>query len=139
MKKILLVTLTLLLIVSPLAAQRKRARGVGVVEVPPPVQIFRYVNQMPDFNGDAAVWIHTHTRYPDDAREYGYEGRVVVLFEISAEGKAHFLAFKRSSGIPALDEEVRRLVNNMPTWKPAKYNGRAINYRMILPVDFILR
>ncbi len=51
--------------------------GTGQVEAPAPPQIFKFVEQMPAFEGDLNSYLSSHLRYPDDARESGVEGRSV--------------------------------------------------------------
>jgi protein TonB len=39
-------------------------------------------------------------------------------------------------GYPFSDEEAKRLVSNMPRWKPGKNSGHAVNVRFTLPIRF---
>jgi protein TonB len=36
------------------------------------------------------------------------------------------------------NEEAIRLVEKMPKWKPARYNGKPVRNSMIIPIRFML-
>ena len=113
--------------------------GNGVVDQPaaPPAPV-RFVEQMPEFNGDLQGWLNSHLRYPDDARESGLEGRVGVEFVVSADGSISDVKVVRSSGTSSLDAEAVRAVKSMPHWKPGKQQGHAVPVFFTLPVTFKL-
>lgn len=119
-------------------AQHRHKRSQAVVEPPPPPKIFVYVTQLPKFYNapDVNSWLQSHIYYPEQARNNGDEGNVDVLFEIDKEGIVHTLSVKHSSGSKELDNEALRVINAMPRWNPAKYNGNPIPYVMMLPVHF---
>ena len=140
-KAAILSFLLLMLMHSSLLAQKKRnAYGQGVVEMAsePPV-IMHTVIQYPEFPGDVRQWIMKHLNYPANARDNGWEGRVQVMFEILPDGTVNFLSIRKSSGVPPLDTETRRLIDSMPRWKPARSNGRNIPFVMVLPIVFRLK
>jgi protein TonB len=113
--------------------------GTGVVEQPaaPPAPV-RFVEQMPEFSGDLASWLHDHLRYPDEARESGVEGRVGIEFIVSEDGSISNVKVVRSAGSSALDAEAVRVVKAMPHWKPGKQQGRAVPVIFTLPITFKL-
>ena len=39
---------------------------------------------------------------------------------------------------PLLDNEVLRVINTSPVWKPGKQNGKAVKVSMVMPVDFVV-
>lgn len=112
--------------------------GTGVVEAaPPPPQIFTYVEQMPEFNGNVQEYLGNKLRYPDQAREAGIEGRVIVQFVVNEDGDISDAVVKRGIG-GGCDEEALRVVKSMPKWKPGKQNGRPVKVYFTLPISFKL-
>lgn len=112
--------------------------AAGPVETPAPPQIFKYVEQMPEFPGNREDYLSRNLRYPDAARENGDEGRSVIQFVVNEEGDISDVTVARSSGHPSLDAEARRVVAGMPRWKPGKQNGKAVKVQYTLPVTFKL-
>lgn len=112
--------------------------GKGPVEAPAPPQIFKYVEQMPEFPGDVNNYLGSNLRYPDVARENGEEGRSVIQFVVSENGEISDVTVVKSSGHSALDAEAKRVVSKMPKWRPGKQNGKAVKVYFTLPVTFRL-
>jgi len=86
--------------------------AAGPVETPAPPQIFKYVEQMPEFPGDREAYLNRNLRYPDAARENGDEGRAVIQFVVNEEGDISDVTVARSSGHPTLDAEAKRVVSH---------------------------
>lgn len=115
-----------------------RRYGTGVVSAPPPPQIVTHVEQMAEFPGGQTrmlEYINTHLRYPDQAREAGIEGKVLVMFIIDQNGKVSDATVQRGIG-GGCDQEALRVVRSMPQWKPAKKDGRAVKSVFVQPVMF---
>jgi TonB family protein len=53
-------------------------------------------------------------RYPDDALESRTEGRVITRFMVDETGAISRIEIVRSSGVPSLDAEARRIIAAMP-------------------------
>jgi TonB family protein len=75
--------------------------------------------------------------YPHDAIKDSVEGVMNVVFSIDAHGKAGNIAIENSLG-PLFDQEAIRLLNNMPLWRPASYNGKVVPSKISLPITFDL-
>ncbi len=73
--------------------------------------------------------------YPNDAKDKRIEGRVVVSFEVCADGKLCHYEVKRSLS-PSLDSEAVRVIRNMKKWAPAKIKGKAVSSYYTLPILF---
>jgi protein TonB len=120
----------------------------NAVELPPetPVgddegKIFTIVEEMPSFPGGEEKmmeYIAKNIKYPPVARENGITGRVYVNFYIDKDGKVQNVKIVRPIG-GGCDEEALRVVKSMPTWKPGKQNGRAVNVNYNLPINFTLK
>jgi len=74
-------------------------------------------------------------RYPAEALEDSIQGIVSVSFLIDQEGKPIQIKIVNSLG-PAFDKEAQRLIENMPAWKPATLNGKAVAAKISLPFTF---
>ncbi|MCC6727195.1 MAG: M56 family metallopeptidase [Saprospiraceae bacterium] len=81
--------------------------------------------------------IFTNVKYPKEAREKGIEGTVFVKFVIQKDGSVANIETVKSVGF-GCDEEVVRVVANMPKWVPAKKNGQPVTSSFTLPVKFKL-
>ena len=127
--------------------ERERMDKVKLVYGPPPSPyrnatpdpdgIYDIVEDMPSFDGDIAQWLAEHLRYPAQARRQQVEGRVIVSFIVRDDGTIDGVTVVRSVN-RLLDAEAVRLVKSMPQWRPGGHNGRPVNVRYVLPVDFRL-
>lgn len=75
---------------------------------------------------------------PPQVRELGIEGVSVIRFTVNTDGSQSDFEILRSLG-PTFDEEVLRLVNKIPVWKPAKNRGYPVACKMMLPFRFRLQ
>jgi protein TonB len=112
--------------------------GTQIVEAaPPPPEIYTVVDQQPVFPGDVRAYLADKLNYPDQAREAGIEGRVVVRFVVDEEGRISQASVQRGIG-GGCDEEALRVVRGMPKWTPAKVNGKPVKSYFSLPIKFTL-
>jgi len=96
--------------------------------------------QMPSFPGGheaLAEYFTTHIQYPAEAKENNIEGKVVVAFTVTKEGKITDAHVKQGPGF-GCDEEALRVVESMPDWNPGTADGKAGDISMELPVNFRL-
>ncbi len=121
--------------------------GLGEIEVPKqeedePMDGFA-VHKMPSFpGGDAEMfkWIYKHIQYPDQAREAGISGPVVLQFVIGKDGSiGDIIVVKTPAGGAILGKEAIRVIQSMPKWSPGEANGRAVKVRFTLPLRFELK
>ncbi|MGH7927360.1 MAG: energy transducer TonB, partial [Candidatus Binatia bacterium] len=76
-------------------------------------------------------WIEARWEYPDLAKHYGLQGRVVVEFTILQDGHIELLALVRSSGSKLLDEEAVRAIKAAVPFKPFPRSIRESSLRII--------
>lgn len=105
------------------------------LDKPKPV---RFVEQMPSYPGDLGKWLSSTLRYPDSARAHNAEGKCLVQFIVTGEGKITNAFVATSSGNAYLDEEAMRVVKLMPPWKPGRHMGKPVDVFFTLPVTFKL-
>lgn len=73
--------------------------------------------------------------YPPDAVKDSVQGVQTVSFVINAEGKPRKIAVRQSLGL-SFEKEAIRLIENMPSWKPATLNGKPVSSQVSLPLTF---
>lgn len=82
-------------------------------------------------------YIFAKIKYPAKARENGIQGQVIVRFVVTREGVIENPVIVRRVG-GGCDEEVLRMVNEMPNWIPAMQDGINVAAKFTMPVKFIL-
>lgn len=94
--------------------------------------------QMPEFPGglnNLMKFIQNNLEYPSSASREGIQGKVYVRFIVDKIGRVKAPIILKSVH-PLLDEEAKRVVNLMPSWKPGRKNGRVVNVFYTLPIQF---
>jgi len=76
--------------------------------------------------------------YPPSAIQDSVQGVSTVTFTINKEGMPEDIMITQSLG-QAFDVEAIRLIQQMPAWKPATYNGKPVKSKITLPVTFQLK
>lgn len=101
-------------------------------------KVFDVVEQMPSFPGGWGAmmsWLSQNLKYPDEAKENGAQGRVIVQFVVEKDGSITDVKVVKPVD-PLLDKESIRLVSNMPKWEPGRHGGQAVNVKYTVPVTF---
>ena len=66
-------------------------------------------------------------KYPKEAEKDKAQGTVMVHFVVEADGSISDAHVPDSQKVhPALDAAAVKFVKNMPKWKPARLNGKAV-------------
>jgi len=119
--------------------------GVVVEQQPPveekPVEIFKSVEQMPQFpGGDEALikFLSSHINYPPMAAENNIQGRVIVQFVVDKTGKVGEVKVVRLVD-KDLDREAVRVCKLLPKFTPGRQNGQPVPVWYTLPVTFKLQ
>lgn len=76
--------------------------------------------------------------YPAEAVADSIQGVVTVVFSINPEGRPEKITIEQSLGAP-FDREAIRVIENMPLWKPATYNGKPVASKISLPLTFNIK
>lgn len=95
---------------------------------------------MPEFpGGEVALFqfLKRKLRFPRGAAEHNREATVYVSFVVYPDGSIGNVESIQPVGF-GFDEEVIRVVQLMPKWKPGKHGGRSVAVRYKLPVKFRL-
>lgn len=122
----------------------KRNLSANIIRVPAADtvldKVFTFVEQPAVFpGGDAALkqFLKANLNYPEAAGKNTNQALVVMQFEVDTKGRVSNPKVVKSLG-KAFDEEAIRVVRLMPTFTPAKQNGRLVNFRYTLPIRFDL-
>jgi hypothetical protein len=138
----------------------------------PEMEVFYVVEEMPKFNGgdpaaEFRMYIAKNLIYPDEAKEAGATGKIIIKFIVDKDGKVVIPEHETLSGIEGkpldevvvvayrkvnedaeepeekyiqmLKDEVRRVVLSSPDWTPGKQRGTAVNVMFTFPVNFVLQ
>ena len=98
------------------------------------------VEEMPGFPGGMFAlmqYISANVEYPEQAKDNGIEGRVIVSFIVGKEGFIKDAQVEQSVD-PLLDAEAIRVVAGMPNWTPGKSHGEAVDVKYSIPINFRL-
>jgi TonB family protein len=99
---------------------------------------FVVVEEMPLFpGGDSALlaWIRDNTKYPENAKNNGIEGRVIVRFCVTDVGGIDRVSVLKGVDTD-LDNEAIRVVKTLPKFKPGKQGGKPVNVWYMVPITF---
>jgi protein TonB len=102
---------------------------------------FAIVEEKPKFMGgdenEFTRWVFQNLSYPDIAKENHIQGRVMLSFRVTADGKVADVKILRGVD-PSLDKEAIRVVSMSPRWSPGKQRNKAVPVRYTFPVTFKL-
>ncbi len=103
--------------------------------------VYMVCDQMPMYPGgmqELMKYLQKNIQYPQEAKEKGIHGRVIVQFIVEKDGS--ITDTKVIRGIdPSLDSEALRVINAMPKWEPGKHKGEAVSVKYTVPVVFKLK
>ena len=97
--------------------------------------------QQAEFPGGAKALmehIKANTRYPQEAKSRGIQGRVIVRFIVEEDGALTEEEVMKPVD-PQLDAEAIRIARSMPKWRPGRLAGKPIRTRFSFPVTFRLK
>ncbi len=128
--------------------------GPDKMTLPNGIEVYLEADQMPFFWGCEEVesfeekrkcsdqkiveFIKTHLRYPEEARQKGIQGILVIDFVVDKEGNISHEKVTRSLG-GGCDKEGLALLDKMPEWIPAMKDNEPVDVLMTLPLRFYLR
>jgi TonB family protein len=105
-----------------------------------PSEVFIVVQEMPVYpggDGEMMSFIRRNIKYPEEAVKQNIQGRVVLRFVVTAEGKTDQIQVLKGVH-PLLDAEPKRVISLLPVWKPGMQAGIPVNVWYSVPVTFDL-
>lgn len=121
------------------AQQQKVGRGYKSVIIDGK-EVFLVLDQQPEFPGGMAGlsrYLSGSIKYPAAAQRANVSGRVFVSFIVTKTGEVTDVDLLKGIGFGA-DEEAQRVISQMPRWIPGKQDGKAVNVKYNLPINFSL-
>lgn len=103
--------------------------------------VYDVTETMPQFPGGQEVllkYLAANIKYPASAVKAKKQGRVIVTFIIQKDGSVAKARIAKSVD-PELDAEALRIVKAMPNWTPGTQDGKPVNVKYIIPVNFSLQ
>ena len=123
------------------AIRKQRQQARQAAEAIDEDAVYVVVDQAPVFQGGNAAlfqYISDNIQYPATAKEKGIKGRVICQVVVNKDGSVTDVNVVQSSGDASLDDEAIRVLQSMPKWTPGKKNGRPVNVKYTIPVNFKL-
>ena len=102
--------------------------------------IYWKVDKKPEFPGGKTAldrFVKNNLRHPVTIPGYNLYGRVVCEFVVNANGSVSDIEVVRSN-YPAMNDEVLRVLREMPQWSPGLINDTPVRTRYTRPVNFHL-
>ena len=99
---------------------------------------FLFTEVEPQFPGGLDAmneYLVKEVKFPEQARNLGVKGTVFVEFVVERDGSLSEIKTKVPLH-PLCDEEVLRVVRNMPKWQPGMNMGKPVRCRYMIPVTF---
>lgn len=107
---------------------------------PQDTTVYNQVDEYPEYPGgksNLSTFYKNNVKYPDECKEKGVEGIVVVLFIIEKDGSVSNPKIIKSLN-PLLDNELLRVTKLLPRFKPGKLKGSTVRVNMVIPYEFKL-
>lgn len=114
-----------------------QAQETPTEEIPP----VRNIDSMPEFPGGIPglrSYVFRNLIYPFNDLKAGIDGTVVCSFVILEDGRVSDVTIIQGK-TPDMDAEAKRIILQMPKWKPGTKEGKNIPSRCILPIVFRLK
>lgn len=95
-------------------------------------------DQKPQFvGGMEGLFSHiiNNLEYPKDAQREGKEGRVIVSFVVAKDGSINNVEIEEGFD-KECEEEAMRVIKEMPAWEPGVHDGKAVDVKLSLPIQF---
>ncbi len=103
-------------------------------------KVYSQVETSPQYPGgmDSLVqYLVKNITYPQQSKDQGVEGKVVVEFVVEKDGSIQDVSVKKGLD-PLCDKEAKRVIANMPNWTPGLKDGKAVRVSFALPINFAL-
>ncbi|SIN71098.1 energy transducer TonB [Algoriphagus halophilus] len=103
-------------------------------------EVHQEVDVMPQPPGGMSglmAFMSENLKYPEQAKEKGVEGVVIVSFVVQKDGSISNPEILRGIGA-GCDEEAIRVVKAFPSWTPGEKDGEKVNTQIQLPVKYML-
>ena len=96
------------------------------------------INSIPQFPGGIkklSYYLTKNIKYPRNCRTASTRGKVLVSFKVEMDGTISDVNVIKGKNL-ILNKEAKRVVANMPNWKPALLNGVPKSEMLTIPIVF---
>lgn len=103
-------------------------------------KVFTVVEEQPEFPGgneEMFKFLGKNIKYPTKAMNSNIQGKVFLQFIVTDEGDVRDIEVLKGIG-SGCDEEAARVLALFPKWQPGRQNGKPVNVKFTLPVNFQL-
>ncbi|MDP3311901.1 energy transducer TonB [Lutibacter sp.] len=107
----------------------------SVIELPLASKI---INSQPEFQGghkELAKYLSKNLKYPRNSNNSSIRGKVIVSFKVEVDGEISDVNIVEGVN-KILNKEAKRVVENMPNWKPAFENGISVSNVLMISIVF---
>lgn len=94
------------------------------------------VTEINDYQ-DFYRWVVMNVQYPSAAREQSLSGSVITSLTIDTDGNVKDVKIVKSDN-ELFSKEVRRVLATAPAWRPFVKDGKRVEVKYMLPVNFVL-
>lgn len=94
------------------------------------------VTEINDYQ-DFYRWVVMNVQYPDEAKEQNLSGTVIASLTIGTEGNVKDVNIVKSDS-ELFTKEVKRVLAKAPAWKPFVKDGKNVEVKYMMPVNFVL-
>lgn len=145
MNKVTLIVLSFFFVHSLLSCFTSFGQEVEVINPAdtvynPTDSVYSFVENLPEYpGGDLAriKFLINNLVYPEAAEKESIQGTVYVTFIVEKSGRvSNPKIFKGIGG--GTEDEVIRVLQLMPRWKPGKHKGKFVRVGYCLPIKFTL-
>jgi TonB family protein len=103
-------------------------------------EVFMLVEEAPKYPGGEEArmkFLRENIKYPKMAIKNNIQGTVYASFVVEKDGSISTIKILKGIG-GGCDEEVIRLLKQMPKWEPGKQRGKAIRAQYNMPIKFVI-
>lgn len=94
------------------------------------------VTEINDYQ-DFYRWVVMNVQYPAEAKEQNLSGTVIASLTIDTEGNVKDVNIVKSDS-ELFTNEVKRVLAKAPAWKPFVKDGKSVEVKYMMPVNFVL-
>jgi TonB family protein len=112
-----------------------------IIEPMQPEEPLLFAEQMPEFAGGSDslfAYLKDHLQYPESLVDADIEGIIYARFVVELDGSLSNITILRGIGPREFEDEVKRVLNNMPKWIPGRDKGHVARVMVTLPFKFAL-
>ena len=81
-------------------------------------------------------YICEQMQYPEALKRQNIKGTTTIEFRVSTDGTVSNAVVFNTSGQKELDQEALRIVSSFPKWKPAELDGKMLNMKVQVYIEF---